>query len=735
MPSRTVNPPLERVVVVGAGIGGLTAALAARRQGFDVRVVEQARTLTEIGAGLQMSANAMWVLDDLGLADEVRSVGVAARSIRFHRLDDGRSIFRTELGERAARRYRHPFVQVHRADLLDILVRALPAETLTLGAKVTGVRGGTSGGTSGSTSGSTSGGTDAAVVVLSDGTEIEADVVIGADGIHSRVREHVLGPTKPEFSGVLGWRALLTRSQVEDLGIDHSCDCWLGPGRSVVTYWLRRGELFNIVGFVPAEEVHRESWTDFGDASDLRRSFAGACDVVENLLGRVDTAFLTGVYFHRPADRWARGRFVLSGDAAHATAPYLAQGACQAIEDAAVLARLLRRHDRDLPRALEEYQQRRLPRTTKVQSVARGSERWWHESDPVRIAARDGMFRGITRLDPLTESVWAWLYDHNPIAALELPAGDTSGLSTARTGLRMKRPEAQRAADSWRDAFTPEEHAGGWAGLRSGYERYLATLHDPAAVCGVTAEGPGLLVGGPLLDGRPVALHVHGGGFMFGSARGSLGLATRISGSIGGPVLSVDYRLAPEHPFPAALDDVLDAYRWLIDQGIAASRIVVTGESAGAALALSAVARLLRDGGPAPAGVWALSPMTDLTLSSPSIDDRAAGDPALGRDLLTTMCGAYAQGHDPADPCISPLFADLTGFPPVLLHAADNEALRDDAVRFAEALTGAGQEADLHLVEDSVHVWAIFDYLPETGEALEDLRRSVRAWTGGLRAD
>lgn len=707
-----MSPRVERVVVVGAGIGGLTAALAAHQQGFDVQVIEQADELAEIGAGLQVSANAMWVLEDLGLADDVRSAGVKAQSIRFHRLDDGSPIFRTELGEHAERRYRQPFIQIHRADLLSILARALPAGMVRLGARVVELREDE----------------DGAVVELANGEEVRGDVVIGADGIHSRIREYVAGPTAADFSGTLGWRALLTREQVEDLGLDHSCDCWLGPGRSVVTYWLRAGDLFNVIGFVPASEVHRESWSELGDAEEMRRSFTGVCETVDSLLARIGEAFVTGVYHHHPAEQWYSGRFVMLGDAAHATAPYLAQGACQAIEDAAVLARLLQRHRDERPRALGEYEARRKPRTTKVQSVARGSERWWHETDPVRMTARDGMFRGVTRIDPLTETVSGWIYDHNPITALGRPAGETTGLATARSGFQLQRSVAQRAAESWRHAFTPEEHARGWVGLRSGYQRYLAELPGAGTVAEASEVPPGLLIGVTELGAGPVALHVHGGGFMFGSARSSLGLATRIGEAIDGNVLVAEYRLAPEHPFPAALEDVLAAYRWLLDQGVSASQIVLTGESAGGGLALTCVAELIRLGEPIPAGVWALSPMTDLTLTSPSIDKRAGEDPAVDRDTLTAMSGAYAQGHDPADPRISPLFADLSDFPPVLLHAADNEALRDDAVRFTDAMLAAERTVQLTLVPDSVHIWAIFDYLPETDEALQALRRSTADW-------
>ncbi len=707
-----------QVLVVGGGIGGLATAIALRQQGFDVMVVEQAPELSEIGAGLQLSANAMWVMDDLGLADEVARLGVAAKSIRFHHLDSGESVFSTLLGPKSAERYGQTFHQIHRADLLDILARAVPEEIVRLGSRVNGIVQGD----------------DSVVVTLDGGHQIEADIVVGADGIHSRVREDVLGPTDPEFSGVLGWRAMLTKEQVEDLGIDHSCDCWLGPGRSVVTYWLRGGELFNVIGFVPAAEVHRESWVDMGDVDEMRESFAGSCSMVERLMNKIDKAFITGVYYHQPAEQWSKGRLVLLGDAAHATVPYLAQGACQAIEDAAVLARILRKHE-DHAAAFAEYEQRRRPRTTKVQSVARGSEGWWHEADDVQISARDGMFRGVTTIDPLTETVWRWLYDHNPITSLERPAEEALGLSTVADSVRMERPLAQRAFDLWRGAFTPEDHAGGWRGLRAGYERFLAevTPYGDAPVTEI-AEISTLRVGEDSSEG-PVVLHLHGGGYMFGSARSSLGYASRISEAIGGAVYSVDYRRGPEHAYPAALDDSVSAYRWLVDQGVDSRRIIVTGESAGGGLALATVRRILDEGLPAPAGVWVLSPFADLALEAPSIDQRDGRDPVVNRDLLTQMSGAYAQGHDPRDPRVSPVYADYTGFPPILLHAAENEALRDDAVRVAKQAEAAGVPVDLHLVPDSVHIFAILDFLPESQEALDTFAGAAHRWTATATAE
>jgi salicylate hydroxylase len=702
------------VVIVGAGIGGLTAALALRAQGIEVQVLEQARELSEIGAGLQIASNAVRVLDDLGLAERLAEVSVAARAIRFRDLASDELLFETPLGAQAAKHYGRPFYQVHRADLLGVLADALPAELLRLGATVTDVERDE----------------DSATVVLAGGERITGDAVIGADGIHSRVREWMLGPQEPHFSGMLGWRALLSLEAAEDLGLDHSCDAWLGPGRSVVTYWLRRGELFNVIGFVPAREVHRESWTDSGDVYEMRASFAGSNALIARLMDKIDSAFITGVYFHDPAPRWSTGRVTLLGDAAHATQPYLAQGACQSVEDAAVLARLLRRAGPGgVAAALAEYERRRWPRTTKVQTVARAAERFWHETDPERIRARNGRFRGLARIDALTDTVWGWLYHYDPIASLDRPAEESLGLATAHDAARMKRPESQRAADLWRAAFTPEDHAGSWQGLRTGYDRFLAanaSAPADAKVEEVDAGGVRALWVGD--GGGPTVLHVHGGGFMFGSARGAVGLADRIASAVGGRVLAVDYRLAPEHPYPAALDDVLAAYAWLVEQDDA-SPPILCGESAGGGLALSAALALRDRRLTPPAAIYVMSPLADLEVGGLSVDERKGQDPVLDRDLLTEMSAAYLQGHNPRDPLASPIHGNFTGLPPLLVHASACEALLDDARRVIEVARAAGVDAELRLFQDTVHIFPLLSFLPEADEALDDLAAFVRERT------
>lgn len=215
---------------------------------------------------------------------------------------------------------------------------------------------------------------------------------------------------------------------------------------------------------------------------------------------------------------------------------------------------------------------------------------------------------------------------------------------------------------------------------------------------------------------------------MFGSARGAAGLAERIAAALGGRVLAVDYRLAPENPYPAALDDVLAAYAWLVEQDHA-SRPILCGESAGGGLALSAALALRDRKLPPPAAIYAMSPLADLEVGGLSVDERKGQDPVLDRDLLTEMSASYLQGHDPRDPLASPIHGDFTGLPPLLVHASASEALVDDARRVFDVARASGVDAELRLFEDTVHVFPLLSFLPEAREALSDFAAFVKSRT------
>src|SRR5579864_1344871 len=698
-----------KVIVVGGGIGGLTTALALLRHGIEPIVLERTPQLTEVGAGVQIAANGTIVLRELGLEPALASIATVPARFDYLELSTGRLLYVAPLGKEAEARYGALLYNVHRADLIDLLAKAVPPNVIRLGAEVASV----------------SQDEEGAYVTLQNGEVIRGDAVIGADGIHSAVRTALRGPEEKQFANILMWRSLIPAERLTGLKLPVAGNNWFGVGRNIVSYWVRK-DLYSILASVPATEVSRESWTQSGDVAQLRRSFEGSEPTVQKMLEAVDSTFITGMYHRDPIEHWCTGRIALLGDAAHAMVPYLAQGACQAIEDAWVLATCLRNHGpAGVQDALLEYERRRQPRTTRIQAGARFVVDWAHEPDEARVRQRNGRLRGLSRIDPLAEASWSFAWGHNILEAARLPPGEVVGLSAAREGKRMARPESQRAFDLWKGVFKPDDIARGDRGQRAAYERFLLEQFPAPASTEVTEVDlhgvSALRVAAAGAGQKATVLHFHGGGYVLGSAKSSVEYASRLSRALNGPCYTVDYRLAPEHPYPAAFDDAFSAWRGLLASGVEPSTVFLSGESSGGGLALALAAALRRAGLPLPAGVIAICPLTDLTLGGPSVMANSGDDPAANRETLSNLVASYFQGHGPTDPMVSPLFADLADLPPVFLSAVEGEVLESDTTRFAERARTAGANVTLKMVADSVHVFTLFPFLPETAGTLEEI--------------
>lgn len=423
-----------------------------------------------------------------------------------------------------------------------------------------------------------------------------------------------------------------------------------------------------------------------------------------------------------------------------------------ALEDAVMLAACLRRAGAgDSRSALREYALRRKARTSRMLESSRVNLRNSQTSDPAQVRARNGYLRGLERLSPAGPPMQEWLLAHDPVAAAEQSAAEFErGLAVP--GNPMRRPEARRAYDLWRTALTGEHRATGWLGERRGYAEFVRERLHPAdwsvPAVSVDCDGvPALRVGAPSPDSRaPVVLHLHGGGYVMGSADLSAPLAGRLAEAAGGWSLVPGYRLAPEHPFPAALDDALAACRWLAREYPRAP-VIVSGECAGGGLALSLALALrdaalrdsaLRDsalsdgalsdgdagaGSPAariPAGIHVVSPFCDLALSADRLGPAADFDPWLNRIALIQLAACYIQDTDPGRPLVSPVHADLSGLPPLLIQAAEPEALFPSAQRLAARAADAGVPVTFSPVADSVHSFILFDFLPEAADALAE---------------
>lgn len=340
------------IMIAGAGVGGLTAALSLLERGFDVDIYEQAPELAEIGAGFQISANGTRVLYELGLGPAIEAISWVPDGKEIRIWDTGETKKLFDLGAESVERYGFPYFMFHRADLQSVLaaaVREHKPEAIHVNSKCAGLDQDDTGVT----------------LRLENGETARGDVLIGADGVHSAVRQSLFGADNPRATGCMAWRGVIPTERMPKGLIRPVGTNWVGPGRHVVHYFLRRGELLNFVGIVERDDWHVESWSARGTHEECLADFEGWHETIQIMIRNIETPFKWALLDRDPMDRWSVGRVSLLGDACHATLPFLAQGAVMAIEDGMVLARCLDAHD-DIEAALARYQDARMERTAKI---------------------------------------------------------------------------------------------------------------------------------------------------------------------------------------------------------------------------------------------------------------------------------------------------------------------------------------------------------------------------------
>ena len=343
---------MRKVLIAGGGVGGLTAALALLKKGIECEVFEQAQELREVGAGVQIAANGTRVLFELGLEQAVRNRGVEAAGKEIRLWNTGASWKLFDLGAVSVQRYGFPYFLLHRSDLHGMLAEAvqrIKPDAIRLGARCKGFEDHGDG-----------------VTLLTEcGERIRGDALIGADGLHSRVRQQLFGSEQARFSGGVAWRGLVPMERLPEHQRRSVGANWIGPRGHVITYPVRP-DLLNFVGHVERDDWQVESWTESGEVAECLADFEGWHEDIRRIIENIEMPFKWALYLREPLQQWTRGRVSLLGDACHATLPYLAQGANMAIEDGFVLARCIEAAGGDLPAALLRYQTARCERTTQI---------------------------------------------------------------------------------------------------------------------------------------------------------------------------------------------------------------------------------------------------------------------------------------------------------------------------------------------------------------------------------
>jgi len=390
-------PRAPRIVIIGGGIGGLAAALALERRGGEVIVCEQSPMHSEIGAGLNLTPNAVKAFRALGIEDKVEDIGWGSEFLIIRSWKSGRLISRQRRGD-YRKQFGAPNLTVHRADLLDVLLSALKTTDIRLGMRCVAVEAGEHG----------------AAARFADGSAIDADILVGADGIHSVVRDNLFGTDAPRFTGCICWRGMAPAEAVpRDINTADGT-MWMGPHGHVVHYRVHRGELVNIVAHIDSDAWTEESWTRECDVSEVTTAYAAWNPALTRLYPCSTRWYKWALYDRDPLVRWSKGRATLLGDSAHAMLPYLGQGAAMAIEDGCVLAAMIARHGEDFGAALAAYEQARAPRATAAVFGSRARAKENHHASPWARLKRDVKFAWRERFGKDDSAFQiGWLYDYD----------------------------------------------------------------------------------------------------------------------------------------------------------------------------------------------------------------------------------------------------------------------------------------------------------------------------------
>lgn len=392
----------KKIVIAGAGIGGLCAAVALAKKGFEVSVYEQSSYLGEVGAGLQLSPNAMHVLHYLGVADTLKDTAFWPQSAVMRHFSTGKTYFTVPLGQSAVDKYGADYLHIHRADLH----LALMTQCKKLDVKVH----------LGQAIQSYEQDGQNVNVHFNNGYSVEANALVGADGIKSNVQACMLGQTPSHFTGQVAWRGVVESKKLPKGLIPPNANLWVGPGKHFVSYYLRGGELINFVAVQERNDWQNESWNEQGDVHELRTAFKGWHSEVSLLLEAASQCYLWALFDRPPLKKWSHNNVTLLGDACHPMLPFVAQGAAMAIEDSFVLAHCLDSNE-NTQNALKKYEQLRLPRTASIQLNARKNAALYHMSSPIEKARLSilSSLSGLGLSDKIAVNKLEYVYGHNVV--------------------------------------------------------------------------------------------------------------------------------------------------------------------------------------------------------------------------------------------------------------------------------------------------------------------------------